>query len=128
MRSAQDADSDPPTPTLSEVVHRAVEVCDPDGANDGTAALLERFQDRDEPVTAVADVAQELAEAGGATDPQDEDPQVVMTTALATYLAHRRTELQRDPETLLKMSAASEFDGHPPENVRGWLAEQAVEV
>src|ERR671917_109843 len=100
------------TPTLAEVVHRAVEVADPEGAEEGPSDLLRRFEDRDEPVTAEADVEQEIAEVKGAIDPQDEDPVVVMTAAVATYLAFRRTELE----------------GKPPEHVARWLADQGVEV
>jgi hypothetical protein len=116
------------TPTLAEVVHRAVEVCDPDGAEEGPSELLRRFEDRDEPVTAEADVEQEIAEVKGAIDPQDEDPVVVMTAAVATYLAFRRTELEREPAELLRLAARAEFDGSPPEHVAGWLAERRVEV
>jgi hypothetical protein len=116
------------TPTIAEVVHRAVEVVDPDGVEDGPAALLERFEDRDEPVTATDDIEVELAEAKGAVDPQDEDPATVMTVAVATYLAYRRTELGRDRKELLRLAARAEFDGNPPELVAGWLDAQGVEV
>jgi hypothetical protein len=125
MRKAR-AFGDPPT--LADVVHRAAEVADPGGVNDGVSDLLRRFEDRDEPVTAEADIEEELAEAEGAVDPQDEDPEVVMMTAVATYLAFRRTEIERDREELLRLAARSEFDGHPPELVAGWLAEQGVEL
>jgi hypothetical protein len=115
-------------PTLADVVHRAAEVCDPNGANDGVSDLLRRFEDRDEPVTAEPDVEEEIAEAKGAIDPQDEDPAVVMTAAVATYLAFRRTEIDRDPEELLRLAARAEFDGHPPDDVRAWLAERGVDL
>jgi hypothetical protein len=115
-------------PTLADVVHRAAEVADPEGHNDGVSDLLRRFEDRDEPVTADRDVELEIAEAKGAVDPQDEDPAVVMMAALATYLAFRRTEIERDREELLRLAARAEFDGHPPEPVAAWIAEQGVEV
>ena len=35
-------------PTLADVVHRAAEVTDPEGHNDGVSDLLRRFEDRDE--------------------------------------------------------------------------------
>jgi hypothetical protein len=116
------------TPTIFAIVHRAVEVCDPDGAEDGASALLERFEDRDEPVADPAVAEQEIAEAKGAIDPQSEDPVATMTAAVATYLAYRRTELERDREDLLVLAARAEFDGNPPEPVAGWLAAQGVEV
>jgi hypothetical protein len=115
-------------PTLADVVHRAAEVADPEGHNDGVSDLLRRFEDRDEPVTAEPDVELEIAEAKGAVDPQDEDPVVVMMAAVATYLAFRRTEIERDREELLRLATRAEFDGHPPDVVAGWLAEQGVEV
>jgi hypothetical protein len=115
-------------PTLADVVHRAAEVADPEGHNDGVSDLLRRFEDRDEPVTAEPDVELEIAEAKGAVDPQDEDPVVVMMAAVATYLAFRRTELERDREELLRLATRAEFDGHPPDLVADWLAEQGVEV
>jgi hypothetical protein len=125
MRKAR-AFGDPPT--LADVIHRAAEVADPRGVNDGVADLLRRFEDRDEPVTAEADIEEELAEAKGAVDPQDEDPEVVMMAAVATYLAFRRTEIERDREELLRLAARAEFDGDPPELVTAWLADQGVNV
>jgi hypothetical protein len=120
--------TEPSEPTLAEVVHRAVEVVDPTGAEDGPAQLLERFEDRDEPVTGVADVELVLAEGRGAIDPQDEDPFVVMAVAVAVYLAFRRTEIGDDPDELLKLAARAEFDGHPPQHVADWLAERGVQL
>ena len=114
-------------PTLFAIVHRATEVCDPEG-KDGAGDLLARFEDRDEPIGDPAVAEQEIAEAKGAIDPQDEDPVVMMTAAVATYLAYRRTELNREREELLVLAARAEFDGHPPEPVASWLAEQGVEV
>ena len=115
-------------PTLADVVHRAAEVVDPEGTNDGVSDLLRRFEDRDEPVTAEQDVELEIAEAKGAVDPQDEDPVVVMMAAVATYLAFRRTEIADPPDRLLRLAARAEFKGHPPELVARWLAERGVEV
>jgi hypothetical protein len=116
------------TPTLFAIVHRAAEVCDPDGSQEGATALLERFEDRDEPVGEPSVAEQEIAEAKGVVDPQDEDPVATMTAAVATYLAYRRTELERDREDLLVLAARAEFDGNPPEPVASWLAGQGVEL
>ena len=116
------------TPTLFAIMHRAAEVCDPDGHEEGASALLERFEDRDEPVADPAVAEQEIAEAKGAIDPQDEDPVATMTAAVATYLAFRRTELERDRKELLVLAARAEFEGKPPEPVAGWLAAQGVEI
>src|SRR5919107_3856861 len=125
MRKAR-AFGDPAT--LADVIHRAAEVADPRGVNDGVADLLRRFEDRDEPVTAEADIEQEVAEAKGAVDPQDEDPAMVMMAAVATYLAFRRTEIERDREELLRLAARAEFQGQPAEPVAAWLADPGVEL
>jgi hypothetical protein len=117
------------TPTLFALVHRAAEVCDPSGVEDGAAELLRRFEDRDEPVGDPAEAAQAIAEGKGAIDPQDEDPVAMMTAAVATYLAYRRDEMDDDREGLLVLAARAEFeDGNPPEPVASWLAEQGLEV
>jgi hypothetical protein len=115
-----------PTPTLSEVVRRAAEACDPGGADEGVWALVERLEDRDEPVTSLGDIGEELAEARGAVDPQDEDPAVVMTVATATYLAYRREEMDSSDEDLLRLAARAEFDGEPPARVADWLERRGV--
>jgi hypothetical protein len=127
------------TPTLFAIVHRAVEVCDPAGTEDGAAELLRRFEDRDEPVGDPSEAEQQIAEAKGAIDPQDEDPVATMTAAVATYLAYRRDELDDDREDLLVLAARAALrgdafgstprgDGKPPEPVAGWLAAQGLEV
>jgi hypothetical protein len=115
-------------PSLADVVHRAADVVDPGGANDGVWDLAGRFEDSDEPVTAYPDVDELIAEIKGAIDPQDEDPEVVMAAAVATYLAFRRTEMGRPREELLRLAARAEMDGRPPESVARWLAEQGVSV
>jgi hypothetical protein len=40
-------------PTVFQIVHRAVEVCDPEGHEDALAEFLRRFEDRDEPAPAL---------------------------------------------------------------------------
>jgi hypothetical protein len=124
----RNAERHPSTPTLAEVVHRAAEACDPNGAEEGPWELVERLEDRDEPVTAFEDVTEELAEARGAVDPQDEDPAVVMTVAVASYLAFRRDEIGSRDDELLRLAARAEFDGKPPPPVSDWLVERGVEV
>jgi hypothetical protein len=116
------------TPTLFALVHRAAEVCDPAGTEEGAAELLRRFEDRDEPVGDPAEAEQAIAEAKGAIDPQDEDPVAMMTAAVATYLAYRRDEMDDDRADLLVLAARAEFDGNPPEPVASWLAEQGLAV
>jgi hypothetical protein len=116
--------------TLSEVVHEAVRICDPDGG-EGLGDFLARFEDADEPLSSVdaGVAAQVIAENAGALDPQAEDPALSMAAALATYLAYRRDEAgDLDEPGLLERAARAEFDGSPPEPVRGWLAERGVQL
>jgi hypothetical protein len=119
--------TEPTTPSVADVVRRAVEICDPDGADLQLADLAARFEDRDEPITAIADLDEQLAEAKGAVDPQDENPAVVMMTAVIMHLSHRRDEVGADDSRLLQQAARDEFDGHPPENVTDWLRGRGVE-
>jgi hypothetical protein len=121
--------TDPEPVTLAEVVHRAVQVVDPSGS-EGLDDLLARFEDADEPLSAVQaeSAAQRIAEEAGALDPQAEDPAVQMAAAVATYLAFRRDEVDGEAGALLELAARAEFDGQPPEPVRGWLADQGIEV
>ena len=118
--------TEPSTPTISELVRRAAEVCDPDGVEEGVAHLLARFEDRDETVTSFGDVEEEIAEATGAVDPQQEDPAVTMAAAVVVYLAHRRTEIDDPPERLLQLATRAELDGTPPPPVAEWLAARGV--
>ena len=115
--------------TLSEVVHRAVVIADPDGS-EGLDDLLERFEDDDEPLSsATAQIAeQRIAEAVGALDPQEEDPAVQVAGAVATYLAFRRDELDAEPHELMALATRAEFDAHPPEAIVRWLADRGVEL
>jgi hypothetical protein len=119
-----------PTPvTLSEIVHRAVVIADPDGS-EGLEDLLERFEDDDEPLgSTTAEIAeQRIAEAVGALDPQEEDPAVQVAGALATYLAYRRDEVDDEPHELMRLATRAEFGGNPPEAIREWLAGRGVEL
>ena len=121
------ANAEGPPPSLFEVVHRAVEVTDPTGQY-GLDDLLQHVEDNDEPVTAHANIEEELAELKGHIDPQDEDPAAMMAIAVATYLAFRRDELNDDPDDILRLAARAEYDGHPPDIVQDWLEDRGVTV
>jgi hypothetical protein len=118
--------TEPAPLTLSQVVHRAVEVCDPAGTDTDLADLLVRFEDSDEPIAALEDIEQRLAEAAGALDPEGDSPSLQMAAAVATYLAFRRDEFDEEPEELLRLAARAEFNGDPPAAVASWLEEQGV--
>jgi hypothetical protein len=113
--------------TLAVVVHRAVQVADPDGS-EGLDDLLQRFEDADQPLGAADEAARRIAEETAKLDPQEEDAAVQMAGAVATYLAFRRDELFDAPRSLLALAARAEFDGHPPKLVQRWLTERGVEL
>src|SRR4029079_14365369 len=97
--------TEPAPLTLSQVVHRAVEVCDPAGTDPDLAEFLLRFEDADEPVAALEDIEQRMAEAAGAHDPQRDSPSLQMAAAVATYLSFRRGAVDEDPDELLQLAA-----------------------
>ncbi len=116
------------TPTVFDVVRRAVAIVDPDGDNDRVDEFLRRHEDRDEPVTAVSDRDRQFFEEAGKLEGQGDDPALTMAAAVATYLAFRRDEVSDDDEDLLRLAARAEFDAHPPPEVAAWLQAQGVGV
>jgi hypothetical protein len=121
--------TEPQPVTLAEVVRRGVEVVDPDGADADVTDLFVRFEDADEPVHAIDDISERMAEAVGAIDPQQESGPVQVAAAVATYLAFRRDEVgEEDPDELVRLAVRAEFEGHPPESVVEWLEVNDIDV
>jgi hypothetical protein len=120
--------TEPEPVTVAQIVHRAAQVCDPEGVNDGVSDLLVRFEDDDEPVVGAIAFERRLDEAVGAVDPQAEDPAVIMAAAVIRYLAHRRDELDDTREDILRLAARAELDATPPAAVSEWMAAQGVSV
>ncbi len=120
--------TEPDPVTLAQLVHRAAEITDPEGADDDVVALTQRFEDADWPVSGILDsIEQRMAEAAGTLDPQEESPVLQMTAAVAVYLAHRRDELRDDPDDVLRLAARAEYDGKPPAHIAQWLDEAGIE-
>jgi hypothetical protein len=107
---------------LSELVRRACAVVDPDGADELVGEFELRFEDADEPITALTDLEERLGFGA------DEDPAVTMAQAVVLYLAHRRDEPNDDPAELLERAAKAEFDGSPPPLIAAWLEDRGVSV
>src|SRR3954452_8557635 len=103
--------TEPHTPTLAEIVRVAAEVAVPTGAEDSVAELITRYEDRDEPVTTVGDVEQQLAETHGIIDPDHDSEALSNAVAVATYLAFRRDALRADPADLIRRATAAEDVG-----------------
>ena len=113
--------TEPQPLTLSQAVRRAVEAVDPNGGDERLADFLMRFEDRDEPISAVIDIEQQMAEATRSLDVEGDDPALTVAGAVVTYLAHRRDEADADPERLIQLATDAEFDGNPPPSVAAWL-------
>jgi hypothetical protein len=121
--------TDPDPVTLAQLVNRAAEITDPDGADDDVTQLMQRFEDADWPVSGILDsIEQRMAEAAGTLDPQEDSPGLQMAAAVAVYLAHRRDQLEEDPDQVLRMAARAEYDGQPPANVANWLESAGIEL
>lgn len=121
--------TEPQPISLAEVVNRAVDVTDPDNQDPAIAAFQERFEDADEPVSAILDGLEErLADAVVELDAELDDPAIAVTVAIVQYLARRRDELDAEPETIMRLAARAEWRGDPPSNVEAWLSERGVAV
>jgi hypothetical protein len=117
--------TEPQPITVFEVVRRAVEVCD-DGTSEGLDDLLVRFEDDDEPISAVGNIEDRLNEKLGPPDADEQEAPLTMARAVVTYLAYRRDELNERPVELLRLAARAEFNRHPPDHVARWLALQGI--
>ncbi len=121
--------TEPQPTTLAEVVNRAVDVADPNASDPAIAAIQERFEDADEPISAVLDGLEErLADAVEEVDVELDDPAVAVTIAIVQYLARRRDELDADADTIMRLAVRAEWRGDPPSSVLAWLGERGVDV
>jgi hypothetical protein len=101
--------TEPRTATLAEVVRAGAEAADPSGADPLVTDLIMRFEDRDEPVTAVlGDVEQQLTEARAIIDLDGDSEALSNAVAVAIYLAFRRDEIGDDPEDLIRLATRAE--------------------
>jgi hypothetical protein len=115
---------DRPTPTVAELVRRAVEVCDPDGRDPALGRLEEQFEDDDEPVTAVENLEERLALADEGADYEVEAPAVAVASAVVLYLAAKggTPDYDRNPRELIRLAVRAQWHGDTPDYVVDWLA------
>jgi hypothetical protein len=66
---------------VSDVVRRAVELCDPEGVDETLGRLEEQFEDDDEPITAVENLEERVAIAVDGADYDAENPAVAVASA-----------------------------------------------
>jgi hypothetical protein len=116
------------TPTVFEVVQRAVAVCDPDGDDELIADFLAAYEDRDEPVTALDERDRTFFETAERVAGVLPSAGVEMAAAVATYLAFRRDEISDDDDDLLRLAARAEYGDDPPAEIRDWLRDVGVAV
>lgn len=117
---------DPDPLTVSDLVRRAVAICDPDDEDADLGDFEAQLEDDDEPVTAVENLEERLALAEEGADVLLEKPAVMMATAVALYLAYRRDEVGGDPDEVLRLAARAEWKGDPPDAVADWLADRGI--
>jgi hypothetical protein len=120
--------TEPEPLTLAQVARRAVEICDPQDTDAVLGAYFLRFEDADEPITAIQNLEERVALAAEGVDADAADPSIAVANAVILYLAHRRDEFDDDPDHVLRLAARSEWRGAPPEAVRDWLSDRGVSV
>jgi hypothetical protein len=119
---------DPDPITLSEVARRATEIVDPNGVDDDVIHFFTQLEDDDRPITTVQNLEERLALAQEGLETDAENPAIDVAVAAIIYLAHRRDELEDDPEDVLRLTARAEWKGHPPAAIQNWLEERGVTV
>ncbi len=112
------------TPSVADVVRRAVEVCDPDDVDPVLGRLQEQLEDDDEPVTAVDNLEERLALALEGADVEGENPAVAVAGAVVMYLAETggRGNFDGDPGELIALAVRRQWRGDPPTAVAEWVA------
>src|SRR4051795_1865660 len=118
--------TEPQPLTLADLARRAVQICDPEDSDAVLGDYLVQFEDADEPVTAIQNIEERVALAAEGVDAGVEDPSIAVVNAVIVYLAHRRDEVDDDPEDILRLAARAEWRGGPPEAVRDWLSDRGV--
>ena len=116
------------TPTVAEVVRRAVEICDPDGDDPLVVDFLLAYEDRYEPVTALEERERTFFETAERVQGSMPGAGVQVAAAVATYLAFRRDEVGDDDADVLRLAARAEYNDHPPEEIAAWLQDAGVAV
>ena len=120
--------TEPDPITLSEIARRATEIVDPRGTDDDVVHFYMQLEDDDRPITTVQNLEERLALAQEGLETDGDNPAIDIAVATVLYLAHRRDELEDDPEDVLRLTARAEWKGHPPAAVQNWLEERGVTV
>lgn len=113
---------------VSDIVRRAVEICDPDDEEPVLGDFERALEDDDRPVTAVQNLEEHLAMVLDGMGPDAQGPPLDMAVAVVLYLAHRRDEYDDAPDDVLRLTARAEWKGDPPQAIVEWLGERGVGV
>src|SRR6478752_7257748 len=114
------------TPTVAEVVTRAVELVDPDDVDEPLGHLQSQLEDDIEPITAVDNLEERLALALEGVDYDIENPAVSVASAIVLYLAAHPNELDTANQggDVMTRAVKAQWHGHPPEAVERWLGDR----
>jgi hypothetical protein len=111
------------TPTVADVVRRAVEICDPDDVDQTLGHLEQQLEDDDEPVTAVENLEERLAWALEGADYDAENPAVAVASAIALYLSAHPGDIESgDEEGITQRAVRAQWRGDTPDYVDSWLS------
>ena len=113
-------------PTVFEVVHRAIAMCDPEGHDDITRELLEAYEDDDRPAPGLGDsLREELRSTVQGLDPEADSATGAVAAAVAAFLA-TKPQGGDDRAATFRVAARVEWGDDPPPNVRAWLEEHGA--
>ena len=113
-------------PTVFDVVHRAVAMCDPDGQDQTTTELLEAFEDDDRPAPGLGDsLTEELRTTVEGLDPEGDSATAAVAAAVAAFLA-TKPQGGDDPASTFRVAARIAWGEQPPPRVEDWLAEHGA--
>jgi hypothetical protein len=120
--------TEPAPISLAQIVRRAAEIVDPDDADAIIGDFQLRFEDADEPASALDDVEERVGTALAELDPAVANGSLSMAGAITVYLSFRRDELNAADAELIRLATRAEWAGHPPAPVRDWLDERGLQV
>lgn len=114
--------------TVASVVHRAVALCDPDGADEACTQLLLAFEDDDRPAVGLGDtLPEELRTTVEGLDPEHDSGGAEVASAVAAFLASD-PHGGNDEDSTIREAVRVAWGGSPPQHVRDWLDAQGVEA
>lgn len=116
----------PHSPTLAEVVRRAAEICERDGLSGDMERFVLEFEDRDEPIRSVEDLAGEMTAALERGAEGVIDPGLRMAAAVTTYLGFRPDQVSDDDVEIMRLAARAEWQGRVPDDVARWLRGRGI--